>query len=431
MPNGNAKVSQSVKKFGTGSLALDGTGDYLTVASTPDFAFGTDSFTLEAWVYNTSIPGSNQILFDFRTTTPSWAPTLFLQAATNTIRFFANGTLLIETSFALLTNTWYHIALSKSSGNTRIFINGIQSGPTYTDTNTYIQGPLTLGARFDGTTSFNGYIDDVRISKGIGRYTSNFTAPVSSATNDTFTKLLLRMNGADNSTTFIDETILQQDIRSNTGATATGISLVDYSDFGVEVRSIASANVYGTYGVVGNGLGVIMYLIGQNFAYIGTGLRSDNDVTYVIQANETVETNGAKIYYSSVDHKGDFRVGDLFYVNQADGTVNFTSANFNITSSEGLTFSNGVNTTYIDGNEVSTGNLKLSGNTLSSVSGAVNVLAANDQINLLNNVTISGNLDVVGNVTIGGNIIVGDQTTDTVSIVAGINSNIIPTTNNQ
>ena len=411
-------------------LHMDGTSDYLAVASSADFAFGAGEFTLEAWVYNTSITGSNQIIFDFRTIDPSWAPTLYLQATTNTIRLAANGNVLVETAFALLTNTWYHIALSKSSGNTRIFINGIQSGPTYTDSNTYIQGPLTLGARFDSTAAFVGYIDDVRISKGIGRYTTTFTAPVSAAPNDSYTKLLLRLNGENNSTTFTDETILVQDIRSNTGATATGISLVDHSDFGVEVRSIASANVYGTYGVVGNGLGVVMYLIGQNFAYIGTGLRSDNDVTYVIQANETVETNGAKIYYSSVDHKGDFRIGDLFYVNQADGTVNFTSANFNVSSSQGFTFTNGVNTTYIDGNEISTGNLKLSGNTLSSTSGAVNVLSANDQINLLNNVSITGNLDVMGDVTIGGNIIVGDQTTDTISIVAGVSSDIIPTTDN-
>jgi hypothetical protein len=53
----------------------------------------------------------------------------------------------------------------------------------------------------------------------------------------------------------------------------------------------------------------------------------------VIQANEVVELNNAKIRYSSVDHKGDFRVGDLFYVNQADGTVDFGSSVFNINTS--------------------------------------------------------------------------------------------------
>jgi hypothetical protein len=181
---------------------------------------------------------------------------------------------------------------------------------------------------------------------------------------------------------------------------------------------------------VGDGLGVIMYLVGQNMAYIGSGLRSDNDPTYVIQANEVVENNGAKIFYSSVDHKGDFRVGDLFYVNQEDGTVTFTTAFFNIASDQGLTFTNGSNVTYIDGNEVSTGNLKLSGNTLESVTGDVNIDAASDQINLLNNVTIDGNLAVTGNVTIGGNIQIGDELTDSINFVAGITSNLIPETTN-
>jgi len=78
------------------------------------------------------------------------------------------------------------------------------------------------------------------------------------------------------------------------------------------VRSIASACVYGNYGVVGDGNGVLMYLISQNLAYIGVGKDIDNDNTNVIQANEVVELNRAKIRYSSVDHNGDFRVGDLF-----------------------------------------------------------------------------------------------------------------------
>jgi hypothetical protein len=241
---------------------------------------------------------------------------------------------------------------------------------------------------------------------------------------------MARFDGANNSTTFTDDVVYSQDIRFSGGATATAITLVDHSDFGVEVRSIGSANVYGNFGAVGDGVGVIMYLVGHNMAYIGTGLRSDNDVTYVIQANEVVETDGAKIYYSTVDHKGDFRFGDLFYVNQQTGEVTFTSANFNINSADGLTFTNGSNVTYIDGNEINTGNLKLSGNTLESVTGPLNITSANDEINLLNNVSIAGNLDVVGNVTIGGNIILGDEITDSINFVAGINSNLIPNITN-
>ena len=78
----------------------------------------------------------------------------------------------------------------------------------------------------------------------------------------------------------------------------------------------------------GNGPGVRMYLISHNFAYIGNDYNVDNDANTVIQANEVVATNGAKIFFSSVDHKGDFRVGDQFRVDQNTGQVDFTSANF-------------------------------------------------------------------------------------------------------
>jgi hypothetical protein len=161
-------------------------------------------------------------------------------------------------------------------------------------------------------------------------------------------------------------------------------------------------------------------------AYIGAGKRSDNDVTYVIQDNEVIEADGAKIYYSSVDHKGDFRIGDLFYVNQEDGTVQFTTSSFNIQSDTGVTFTSGGQTTYIDGTKFETGNLRLSGNTLESITGPINIIGGNDQINFANNVNIAGNLDVTGNVTIAGNIQVGDQSTDTVSFVAEVTSDIIP-----
>jgi hypothetical protein len=423
---GNAKLNQSIKKFGTASLALDGTGDYVTVPSTVDFAFGTGAWTIEFWVYRTSTAGVQTLLLDLRSVSTTAQMVVYLTSAYIPAVNFDNGVNMITGGAAIPVNTWTHIAVAKSGSSTKLFVNGTQSGSTYTDGNTYVQGPLTIGARFDSTSAFTGYIDDLRITKGLARYTGTFTVPTGALTNDTNTVLLAHFDGANNSTTFDDDTLLPQDIRTNAGGTATAITLVDHSDFGTEVRSIGSAAVYGNYGFYGDGLGVIAYLIGQNLAYIGVGKRVDNDPTYVVQANETVELNGAKIYYSSVDHKGDFRVGDLFYVNQELGTVEFTTTSFNINSLNGVTFTDGVNTTYIDGTEIDTGNIRISGNTIESTSGAVNILSANDQINLQNNVNITGNLDVTGDVTIGGNITLGNQPTDTISIVAGITSNITP-----
>jgi hypothetical protein len=215
-------------------------------------------------------------------------------------------------------------------------------------------------------------------------------------------------------------------ISSSGGATATEIVDVDFREFGAEVRSIGSASVYGNFGLVGDGPGVIMYAIGHNLAYIGNGKEITNDPLTVIQANEVVETNGAKIRYNSVDHEGDFRVGNLFRVDQATGQVDFSVSDFTINTTDGVTFNTNGETTFIDGTKVETGNWRFSGNTIETLSGDGNFTAASGQINLNSNVNVDGNLDVTGNVTIGGNITIGDDAGDTISIIAGIESDLVP-----
>jgi cytoskeletal protein CcmA (bactofilin family) len=215
---------------------------------------------------------------------------------------------------------------------------------------------------------------------------------------------------------------------SDGSASATDILNVDKRDFGAEVRMIGSASVYGNFGIVGDGDGVIVYAIGQNLAYIGNGKEVTNQAETVIQENEVVELNGAKVRYNSVDHKGDFRVGDLFYVNQDDGTVSFTASALNINLTNGATFTTGSDTTFVNGSRIDTGNLRISGNTVQSLTGDLNVDSASGTINLQDNVEITGNLDVSGNVSIGGNITIGDEASDSINIVAGINSDLIPDT---
>ncbi len=425
VPYGNARLSTSIKKFGASSLYLDGTGDYANVQSNPDFNFGTGDFCLEAWVYPTST-GTYRTLFDLRTASPADGGGIVLGITdANQLYFYHNFNFRIGPVGTISQNTWTHIALAKVSGNTRAFVNGTQVGATYTDTNNYAARPLRIGADPNGSFAFTGYLDEIRVSKGSARYTTNFTPLTSEFYRDSNTSLLLHFNGDNDSTIFTDDSYVVQDVRSSSGATAKFIELVDYSDFGAEVRSIGSANVYGNYGAYGDGLGITMYLIGHNFAYIGTGKDTTNDDTLVIQANEVVELSGANIYYNSVDHKGDFRVGDLFYVNQQTGVVTFSTSDINVVGSN-ITLSNGSSTTVIDATLIDTGNLRLSGNTISSLTGDINLTAASDIINLQNNVNIAGDLDVTGNVTIGGNITIGNEATDTINFVAGINSDLTP-----
>lgn len=419
--SGNASLSTVEKKFGTASLALDGNGDYITYASQPDFAYGTDDFTIEGWFYRLG-DALTQIIYDQRTATPQIAPLIFINTS-NQLIYNVNGNARI-TGTTVTANAWNHFAVSKSGTSTRLFLNGTQIGSTYTDANDYIQGPARIGARWDGVSGFNGYIDEIRVTKGLARYTSNFTAPTAAFTSDTSTVLLLHFNGANGSTVIVDDGITTQDIRTSSGGTASVIDLADYSDFGAELRSIGSACVYGNFGAVGDGPGVIAYLIGQNLAYIGNGKSSTNDPNTVIQANEVVELNSANLYYQSVDHKGDFRIGDQFYVNQQTGEVVFSNSDISVLGN--ITLTDGANTTFIDATKIETGNFRISGNTIETLSGGITVSAFNNQINLLNNVSIAGDLEVVGNVTVGGNITIGDQDTDSLDIIARVNSDIVP-----
>lgn len=369
----NPVTDTAIKKFGSSSLQLDGVEDYIGVSSNNDFGFGTGDFTVETFIYLNSLAGTQHV-FDFRAGAVSdVAPVVYI-ANGGQIRYYTNSADRI-TGSTLLTGQWYHVALSRTSGVTKLFVNGTQVGSNYVDTNDYgVAKPLIIGARYDGANLASAQLDEFRVST-VSRYSSNFVAPLSEFTSDTNTVLLLHFNNsADSSIVIEDDTLVSQDLRF-TGPTASAdfVDLKDTTDFGGEIRSIASANVYGNYGAYGDGNGVLMYLIAQNFAYIGTGKGDDNDQTDVIQANEAVELNNAKVRYSSVDHKGDFRVGDLFYVNQEAGTVDFTSTELAIDTTDGITITTGGSTTVITGEKLDTGNLRISGNTIESLSGDINL----------------------------------------------------------
>ena len=426
--NGNAQVSTAQKKFGTGSLLLDGTGDYVSLASSNDFGFGTGAFSINFWVRLDAIGGTAQNLLDMRAGSAS-DTAVRLYTTSGNLYFDVGGTAQITANSALSATTFHHIVIDRSGTSTKLFVDGTQVG-TYSDSNNYGNiKPLVIGAAYDGSNATDGHIDDFRVVKGTSIYQSAFSAPVSRHPVTSQTVLMARFDGTNGATTFEDDATIAQDIRFSGGATSDGFTLVDYSDFGAEIRSIGSASVYGNFGLFGDGPGVVMYAIGHNLGYIGTGAEENNDPDYVIQANEVTSLNGAKVRFNSVDHKGDFRVGDLFHVNQEDGTVTFTSANFNINTNSGLTFSTGGSNTIITGEKVETGNLLLSGNTLSSTSGNI-ILDAIDDIEFLDDVSISGNLDVTGNVTIGGNITFGDSSNDSIQFVAGIESDLVPSESN-
>lgn len=196
--------------------------------------------------------------------------------------------------------------------------------------------------------------------------------------------------------------------------------------FGAEIRSIGSANVYGNYGAWADGDEVLMYLINHNFGYIGSGLDNNNDPTDVIQANEVVRLNDGKIYYQSMDHTGDFRVGDIFKVESSTGAIEFQTS---VVSNTSLTLNDGVNVTIIDADEVTTGNIKISGNTIQSIIGPLNFNSNNNTINVVTDLNVQAALTVNSILNQTGNASLGDVF-DTIEFLSSISSNILPNTNN-
>ena len=357
---GDTQLSTAEKKFGTASVLFDGTGDYLELATSSDFGFGTGDYAIEAFVHPTTIAAGK--IFDFRTASPDVAALIDMDGS-GTIRLNVNGSNVI-TGGTLTVNTWAHIAVSRVSGTTSLFVNGSRVGSAYTDSNDYGNTkPLKIGANFNGADAFTGYIDEIRISKGVARYANaaSITVPTAAFVADVNTSLLIHADGLSGSTEILDGGITSQDIQSSTGGTAQFITLADYTDFGAELRSIGSASVYGTRGITADGKGVRLRCIVHNFGYVGLGADQSNDISNVLQANEVIEQNSGRALYTSMDQNGDFRVGNAFFVDQERGTVSFAGGDSGGTTFDQLTVSGSGNTTTILPTSITVGNLGFSG----------------------------------------------------------------------
>ena len=170
---------------------------------------------------------------------------------------------------------------------------------------------------------------------------------------------------------------------------ATGKLMPDASiRYGAEVRSIGSASVYGNFGVVADGANTLLYLISHNFAYIGTGKDVSNDNTLHIQSQETVELNSGTIVYTSTDQKGNFRVGDNFFVDFETGETSIDANSIDFSGIGSITVNNGVNTTYIDGERVDTGNIRITGNTITTIDSDLNLSPQTELFNTDNNAAL-------------------------------------------
>jgi hypothetical protein len=171
---GNAQISTAQSKFGGASALFDGLDDYLSTPQNSVFAFPGD-FTVECWVYLLSGNGTGNRAF-------------CLSPLSGDISFGLTGAKLqfgaafvafdVTSSSNVPTNAWVHVAASRSGSNLRLFIDGIQDGAATQNRSYTNAGPLYIGGRPTAAAeSINGYIDEMRITKDVARYTANFTPP--------------------------------------------------------------------------------------------------------------------------------------------------------------------------------------------------------------------------------------------------------------
>jgi hypothetical protein len=188
---GDAKVSTVQKKYGTSSMYFDGSGDYLTFPSNPQYAFGTGDFTVECWVNSADVSTAQKgfiqtsdVVGGLSTGYATGITFLFgarqngSGAASLSGAVLANiaGTNIGSSAAVVTANTWTHLALVRASGTVTIYVDGVSVG-SGTAAGNCSGTNLVVGGYYSTGYLYNGYIDDLRITRGYARYTANFTPP--------------------------------------------------------------------------------------------------------------------------------------------------------------------------------------------------------------------------------------------------------------
>jgi hypothetical protein len=183
---GNAQVSTVQSKFGGSSLYLDGSGDYITTTyNSAAFDWWTTDYTIECFIYpnNSSSLATGTVPLLIGNMDPGGSGANYWSFGPNNSKqlsfYYFNGAGIYVTSTETVTvGQWNHIAATKNSTGIRLFINGTASVSSASVSGTpgsSVSYPLTIGQYYNA--SINAYVDEVRITKGVARYTASFTVP--------------------------------------------------------------------------------------------------------------------------------------------------------------------------------------------------------------------------------------------------------------
>jgi hypothetical protein len=178
---------------GKWGVQFDGSGDYLSVPTSDDFAFGTGDYTIECWFYKKTTGA--QFIYEGRDNSDTSARVLFYVNESDKLSTYQNNSAKGSSTDDVPLNSWVHVALTRSSGTGYLFMNGAQVATWSSDTTDLLKPNATLyiGHYQGGGTTYDwdGFISNLRVVKGTAVYTSAFTPSTSPLTAVTNTKLLI------------------------------------------------------------------------------------------------------------------------------------------------------------------------------------------------------------------------------------------------
>ena len=288
-----------------GSVFFGGndTGSALrAVESDSNLTFGTGDFTIEFWVLRNNT--DQAVYLDWRNAGGAQGHRVTLystSSSSNKLYFYSNGTNHINTTDPLNTNSWNHVALTRASSSTKLFVNGIQVGSTYSDSNDYV-GPqssdgIYIGRFAGGSYDTKGYISNLRIVKGTALYTADFTPPTEELTIVDGTVLLCCQDSDDATKDAVGTTITTEGNLNNTEKTKL------------------QPKVIPPYGVdAGNTFGGTIQQSSQGYMYFPTGRTEERGRGRGVYGGgaSSPSTNPANIAYIDVQSQGNTtKFGDL------------------------------------------------------------------------------------------------------------------------
>ena len=356
----NRIVSTTGSNAITGSVEFDGTGDYLSLSSSSDFAFGTGDFTVEGFINRSTLAETDNVIDCRNGSSGGWKVQIESDGDISFYSEVSSGFPLGSDMFRTIAHEWYHFAFTRSGGTLFGFMNGVLITSASHTSNYSTSIPCIIGARYSEDQQYHkGFISNLRVIKGTALYTSNFIPPTRNLTKLPGTVLLCCQDSNDPTT-------------EATGKTITGYG--DLVQVGISTN-LADSGSY-TDGSTGSGVATFVNNVG-----IITGTDSSNrGILY--KTVSVIQGNKYEFSFRSTDASTNGKAG----VDSNDGTndvlddvtntpdlVYFSGSTVpNLDTTTGLfrqTFTATTNEAVLYFQEIGAGTLQVTDITLTAIDG--------------------------------------------------------------